>query len=238
MGQKQQKQRFLDVWIIESNTIYREVPFTVVTDWVQQSRLLADDMLRPSGTAEWFKVGSSPEFAPYLPRPEPFEADDQAEALAPVQLDFQLKQGHDEDDDVDMIPLIDVSLVLLIFFMLTAPGIASGLGIATPAAQMGGTTTPAPEDIQVGVRLEGDAPVYSFGEGMKEDTRDLRGLQQLRDGLTKLLTGTTGRVRKLTIHADRRVQFKAVRDIVDMLGQRPFRDKIEKVTYGVQDVVP
>ena len=39
--------RFLDVWIIESNTVYREVPFTVVADWIQQGRLLEDDMLRP-----------------------------------------------------------------------------------------------------------------------------------------------------------------------------------------------
>jgi biopolymer transport protein ExbD len=235
MGQKQQ---FLDVWIIESNTIYREVPFTVVTDWVQQSRLLADDMLRPSGTAEWFKVGSSPEFAPYLPRSEPFEVDDRAEALAPVQLDFQLKQGHDEDDDVDMIPLIDVSLVLLIFFMLTAPGIASGLGIATPAAMTGGTTSPAPDDIQVGVRLEGNEPVYSFGEGASEQVKGLRSLPELQKGLAKSLAGTSGRVGKLTIHADRRVPFGKVRDLVDMLGRPPLRGKIVKVTYGVQDVVP
>ena len=26
------KRRFLDVWIIETNTVYREVPFEVVTD--------------------------------------------------------------------------------------------------------------------------------------------------------------------------------------------------------------
>jgi len=233
-----EKQRFLDVWIIDSNTVYREVPFAVVTDWVQQSRLLADDMLRPSGTAEWFKVGGSPEFAPYLPKLEPFQAEDQAEALAPVQLDFQLKQSHDEDDDVDMIPLIDVSLVLLIFFMLTAPGIASGLGIATPGAVSGGTTTPAPEDVQVGVRLDGDNPVYSFGEGASEQVKDLRSLQDLRDGLSKRLADTTGQVRKLTIHADRKVRYEVVRNLVDMLGQSPLRGKIAKVTYGVQDVVP
>jgi biopolymer transport protein ExbD len=233
------KQRFLDVWIIDSNTIYREVPFTVVTDWVQQSRLLADDMLRPSGTAEWFKVGGSPEFAPYLPKAEPFEVDDQAEALAPVQLDFQLKHSHDEDDDVDMIPLIDVSLVLLIFFMLTAPGIASGLGIATPAAVSGGTTSPAPEDIQVGVRLEGDdTPVYSFGEGATEQVKDLQSSEELLNQLAKHLDRTTGQVKKLTIHADRRVRYKVVRDLVDKLGRKPFRGKIEKMTYGVQDVVP
>src|SRR5690348_9862577 len=101
-----QKRRFLDVWIVESNTVYREVPFTVVADWVQQGRLLADDKLRPSGTAEWFRIGGSPDFAPYLPRHDPFQAEDQAEALEPVQLDFSWKRGHEEaDDDIDMIPL-------------------------------------------------------------------------------------------------------------------------------------
>src|SRR6185437_2710829 len=96
------KRRFLDVWIVESNTVYREVPFTVVADWVQQGRLLEDDRLRPSGTAEWFAIGASPDFAPYLPQPEPFRAEDRAEALEPVQLDFAWKPSHfEEDDDVD-----------------------------------------------------------------------------------------------------------------------------------------
>jgi hypothetical protein len=45
-------------------------------------------------------------------------------------------------------------------------------------------------------------------------------------------------VRKLTIHADRKVRYEVVRNLVDMLGQGPLRNKISKVTYGVQDVVP
>src|SRR5438270_235850 len=101
--------RFLDVWIIDSNTVYREVPYTVVADWVQQGRLLEGDQLRPSGTAEWFSLGSMPAFAAYLPRAEPFRVEDEAEALEPVQSDFGWRQPRlDEDDDVDMIPLIDV----------------------------------------------------------------------------------------------------------------------------------
>src|SRR5712692_3964456 len=101
-----EKRRFLDVWLVESNTAYREVPFTVVTDWVQQGRLLENDMLRPSGTAQWFRLGGMPAFAAYLPKSPPFRADDKAEALAPVQLDFGWKRKHEEEEeDVDMIPL-------------------------------------------------------------------------------------------------------------------------------------
>src|SRR5436309_7675266 len=130
------QRRFLDVWIVESNTVYREVPYTVVTDWVQQGRLLDDDRLRPSGTADWQRLGELPAFAAFLPKVEPNRVEDQAEALEPVQVDFTWKPRSDEeDDDVDMIPLIDISLVLLIFFMMTAAvGGASAL-IPTPPAK-------------------------------------------------------------------------------------------------------
>src|SRR6266576_7149188 len=131
------QRRFLDVWIVESNTVYREVPYTVVTDWVQQGRLLEDDRLKPSGSAQWIRLGDTNAFASFLPKVEPFRVEDQAEALEPVQVDFTWKRRRgDEDDDVDMIPLIDISLVLLIFFMMTA-SISSGffVNINTPAAK-------------------------------------------------------------------------------------------------------
>jgi biopolymer transport protein ExbD len=73
--------KFVDVWIVESNTVYREVPYTVVADWVQQGRLLEDDMLRPSGTSDWFPLGDSPAFKAYLPKATRYRVDDQAEAL-------------------------------------------------------------------------------------------------------------------------------------------------------------
>src|SRR5262245_33566961 len=113
--------RILDVWIVELNTVYREVPFTVVTDWLQQGRLLADDRVRPAGTEKWYAIAKVPALAAFVPHEEPHRPDDQAEALEPVETGFHWRRGADEeDDDVDMIPLIDISLVLLIFFMMTA----------------------------------------------------------------------------------------------------------------------
>src|SRR4051794_28206754 len=132
----EEKRRFLDVWIVESNTVYREVPYTVVTDWVQQGRLLDDDRLRSSGTADWQRLGDQAAFAAFLPKVEPNRVEDQAEALEPVQVDFAWKPRSDEeDDDVDMIPLIDISLVLLIFFMMTAAVGGAAALIPTPPAR-------------------------------------------------------------------------------------------------------
>src|SRR5437763_288221 len=134
-----EKRRFLDVWLTEPNTVYREVPYTVVADWVQQSRIQPDDMLRPSGTAQWFRVGDSPEFKPYIPTREAVAVEDEASAREDIVLDFRWKKRRDEgEDDVDMIPLIDVSLVLLVFFMMTSTiATAAFANLKPPEAENG-----------------------------------------------------------------------------------------------------
>jgi len=158
-----EKRRFLDVWIVEGNTVYREVPYEVVVDWVQQGRLLEDDMLRWSGQAEWFRLGGTPIFSAYLPKAEPFRADDEAEALEPVQGEFTWRRREDDDDDeVDMIPLIDVSLVLLIFFMLASTANNAASLFKAPEAVSG---DPGTREFWVGVNSDanGDPTNYLFG---------------------------------------------------------------------------
>ena len=131
------KKRLLDVWIVEINTVYREVPYSVVIDWLMQGRVLPEDRVRRAGGKSWHPIDTVPAFAPYLPQPAPVAVEDQAEALEPVDLGFDIPaRTEDEDEDVDMIPLIDISLVLLIFFMMTAT-ISSGVfaNIKTPSAR-------------------------------------------------------------------------------------------------------
>ena len=55
-----EKRRFLDLWITDTNTVYKEVPFAVVTDWIQQGRLLPDDKAKPSGTPKWYRLADIP----------------------------------------------------------------------------------------------------------------------------------------------------------------------------------
>jgi biopolymer transport protein ExbD len=179
-----EKRRFLDVWIIESNTVYREVPFTVVTDWVQQGRLLGDDRVRPSGTRDWYPIGTMPTFAAYMPKVDEHRAEDQAEALDRVEIDFTWKRRpEDDDEDVDMIPLIDISLVLLIFFMMTAAVGAGFLSIDTPMARSRNIVLSEDMKLWVGIdtktekggTVNRNRPAFSFGVGndiIIEPTRD------------------------------------------------------------------
>jgi biopolymer transport protein ExbD len=228
-----EKKRFLDVWIVESNTVYREVPFTVVVDWVQQGRLLEDDNLRWSGQADWFRLGGTPAFAAYIPKAEPFRAEDQAEALERVELDFSWKRPHsDDDDDVDMIPLIDVSLVLLVFFMMTTTSIAIGAAINTPDAY-NALTKSDPSILWVGIRPD-DAgnPVYSLGQGdaaAAAEDRDLKSEAELLHRLDAILLGREKA--EVNIKADETIRAGVVRKMVIELEKR--RVKVVKKYTGV-----
>jgi biopolymer transport protein ExbD len=235
-----EKRRFLDVWIVDSNTVYREVPFTVVADWVQQGRLLEDDKVCPSGTKKWERVGDSAEFAPYLPRSEPFRAEDQAEALEGVHLDFGWKKPRaDEDDDPDMIPLIDISLVLLIFFMMTATGAGIAGMIAVPATD-NAQVSENPDTVMIGINLANDEPVYALAVGNKPpaaEDRDLRSQDDLLGRLRDLLDRVPGRV-EVTINAHKDVKSGVVRDLTAALGRPEFRRHIDAKYIGVTQRAP
>jgi biopolymer transport protein ExbD len=233
----------LDVWLVEPNTVYKDVPFTVVVDWIQQGRLLEDDKVRPAGQGEWRTVGSVPAFTPYLPRPEPFRAEDEAEALEPVGLDFSWKKPHPEgDDDVDMIPLIDVSLVLLIFFMMVTPGIGAASFILKPGTEHG-ETYDDPKVVWIGVNYEGPTPdrrvpVYYLGVGKKgpapEDSR-LPDVQVLIDHLEKLLEDRSSKV-DLTINAHADVPSGVVRRLMTRIQESAkLRGKIGQMFTGVEE---
>ncbi len=112
-----------DVWFVAADTVYRGVPYDVLSGWAGQGRVSGADKLRPAGsTAPWTLVSDHPLVSDFLApagaQPVP---DDLAEQLAAVEMDVTVPtSADDDDDDVDMIPLIDISLVLLIFFMMTS----------------------------------------------------------------------------------------------------------------------
>lgn len=230
-----EKRQFLDVWILETNSVYREVPYTVVADWVQQGRLLEDDRLRPSGTGDWITLGDMPAFAAYLPKAEPFRTEDRAEALEPVQIDFGWKRKtEDEDEDVDMIPLIDVSLVLLIFFMMTASVAAASL-IDTPLAVFGTQLLNDPKALWIGIdKSANGAPVYSVAYADQNPSQDDRKLskEQVLQRLDQILQEGPADV---TIKADRQLPYDVVEKMTSELEKRRSHGRIRKTYAGVSE---
>jgi biopolymer transport protein ExbD len=233
--------RFVDVWILEGNLVYKEVPFTIVADWIQQGRLLDDDMLRWSGQKDWFRLNSKPIFAAYLPKEEPMRAEDQAEAMEPVTGEITIRRkAEQEEDDPDMIPLIDISLVLLIFFLMTATAAINPGSIFTPQALFGWTTSD-PKLLWIGIDKDpnGDL-VYSMGVGEKAAEREddnLASQEVLLQHLDKYLTANPEAV-DIQIKADKTLEVGIVRKLaIELEGRRMMGGKLTLVNkfIGVSD---
>ncbi len=231
-----EQRRFLDVWIVESNTVYREVPYTVVTDWVQQGRLLDDDRLRPSGTPNWQRLGELPAFAAFLPKIDPNRIEDQAEALEPVQIDFAWRPRSDEeDDDVDMIPLIDISLVLLIFFMMTAAVGGAGALIPTPPAKYTELKY-EPELMWIGVRpAPGGGQEFLVGEGVQKPSDPMTHGQVLAE-LDRRLQEKPGQV-NLNIKAHHKSPSGVITSLMADLQRHRISGKVKEIYSEVSEKV-
>jgi hypothetical protein len=220
-----EKSRLLDIWIVEINRVYRGVPFAVATDWLQQGRLLADDRVRLAGGKTWHPLGQVPAFKPYLPRAEPLAAEDKAEALEPVELGFRpTRRIEDEDEDVDMIPLIDISLVLLIFFMMTAT-VTSGFlpSINTPAAKHQLATADSGafwvgiDSRSGGGQIEKGPdgkplPWFSLGRENQEIVPSTTDAGAVLEGLAKQLGSEIGEI-TIRLRADRGLPIEAIKGI-------------------------
>ena len=163
-----------DVWFVTVNTVYRAVPYQVVADWTQQGRLSAGDRLRAAGVEEaWKPVNEWQFFADYLPRPSFAPIPGELAGGAPIEIpdapeeDALIggKKTIDEDDEVDMIPLIDISMVLLVFFiMVSAAGALSPVDV--PDMRYGGELVSDPEAITIAIEKANDEEVhYSVRSG-------------------------------------------------------------------------
>jgi biopolymer transport protein ExbD len=154
--------------------------------------------------------------APYLPKAPPVAVEDRAEAEAPVDLGFQTSRTVEgEDEDVDMIPLIDVSLVLLIFFMMTT-AIASGVfsPIPTPAAQHQLATITG-DMYWLGIEIKGDITKFSLGKDSDKKKHLLDPTEdgtKILDALTSELNGVQGEV-KLRLRADKRLSIDTIKQV-------------------------
>jgi biopolymer transport protein ExbD len=220
--------RVLDVWIVETQAVYTEVPFAVVADWLQQGRLLADDRVRLAGNTTWHLVSKVPALAPYLPQAEPLDTASAAEALEPVELGWNWKPSEEtEDEDVDMIPLIDISLVLLIFFMMTA---TINSGVLTPI-QTPETKYPegvlAADQYWIGVdskgpKKSGGGPWYSLGHDKQEIAPPTDNFADLLGTVTTKFATLSGEVR-IRVRADRALPIETVTGLIQELRELQFR---------------
>lgn len=182
-----------DVWFVAANTVYREVPFSALTDWAQQGRVSSVDKVRPAGSnSPWATIGSISFLRDFLyvqsPQAETAIPTRHAEELEPVEMDVGFGQVEEEETDPDMIPLIDISLVLLIFFMMTAT-VSSLSPIEVPGMKNASELRADPDSFTVHIDRNGkEEIVYAVRIADANPTKENSDLATLDDAVTRLTT--------------------------------------------------
>lgn len=232
-----QPKRFFDVWFVAANTVTKEVPFHIVTDWVSQAKVTADDRVKPSGTADWYQFGAVQAFQPYFPQAVEHRANDMAEALEPVEFELEWKKSsEEEDDDVDMIPLIDISLVLLIFFMMTAT-VAAISHIKVPDATNAVQPSTETDLVRIDIDLKDGKTIYSVGIGTtapapEDDNLDGDVALKLRLDERLRNLSTPPKVR-IAAHGD--IPYEIVEEVLKGLESRLEKNQIREYAVEVNE---
>ena len=122
---------------------------------------------------------------------------------------FQRQSGDPFDHlaDINVTPLVDVMLVLLIIFMVTAPMLHQGVSVALPKTE----TTNLPSTIEDPIILS----ITSDGRYYINETPVARGL--LRERLNAFLR--TRRDRTVFLKADRTLSVGTVVETLDVLNR-------------------
>jgi biopolymer transport protein TolR len=140
---------------------------------------------------------------------------------------FSTGGGGGYSSDINMTPMIDILLVLLIIFMVIVPVTPKGLDALVPQPPKDPQKTPPPSDrtivVQVGYR-PGAAPTYKINE-----TEVNKGDLQAR--LTEIYANRAERI--MFVRGDDDVNFSYIAEVID-IGRAASVDHIGLMTPKIQ----
>jgi biopolymer transport protein ExbD len=126
---------------------------------------------------------------------------------------FAAGAGAKSAAEINVTPLIDVLLVLLIIFMVIGPGLPHGLGSAIP---QGHAAAVAEAEVPVAVRVSAGVagPVYSLDAGGRGVWQEVA-LAELRPTLERVFSGRAeGLGRTMLLEGDRSLSFAQMAAVV------------------------
>ena len=113
-------------------------------------------------------------------------------------------------NQINVVPYIDVMLVLLVIFMVTAPMIQTG-SVDLPSVDE--VQQPAPEAMFVFVKQDGSLALKATGNAPEQPMGNTELLRELRRAIEK------NPLQPVVIAADRRVSYEKVMDTLNGLRQ-------------------
>jgi biopolymer transport protein TolR len=122
---------------------------------------------------------------------------------------FRLRDSDDLGDmaEINVTPLVDVMLVLLIIFMVTAPMLTQGLEVALPQAEGKSFELASSEPAKITIRANG--AVYVDGAAV--------GSENLEMSLGPMLR--TRKIKRALLEADKNVPYGSVVTVLDVMNR-------------------
>ena len=122
---------------------------------------------------------------------------------------FRLRDSDDLGDmaEINVTPLVDVMLVLLIIFMVTAPMLSQGLEVALPQAEGKSFELASSEPAKITIQSNG--AVYVDGTAVGSDNLELSLGPMLR----------TRKVKRALLEADKSVPYGRVVAVLDVMNR-------------------
>lgn len=223
-----------DIWFTKTGQVYKDVPFDVAAEWVQESRIHSRDKLKPAGSADWHPLSDFPLLSVYQgDETEPEKVDDiDSDTTMPMR-----RVMEEDDSDVDMIPLIDISLVLLIFFMMTTT-VAAISKIQVPEMANATKIDSAPDVLRIDMDYVDGKIVYGVGAANlahEEGEGNLAAPEEMFGVLENKLNQRTSTAKvRIAAHGD--IPYEFVDTIMTELERRRERGgRIGVVTVQVND---
>ncbi len=222
---------FFNVWLVQQNRVYRGVPYSVVCDWIQDGRLTSKDCVKTAQDANWIFIQDHELLKPYLAQPESTpRAEDEADALEPIEMDVTLKKHVEhEEEDPDMIPLIDISMVLLVFFMMTAQDLLTASPIDSPKASAANIAA-SKQALKINLRrdpLNPNTVQYYWGDNVKAG-QELK-LEDILSSVDDAVLNTPPYTVSVIVRAEGKLPYSVVQNLVAKL-----KDKKVKVQAHVK----
>jgi biopolymer transport protein TolR len=109
--------------------------------------------------------------------------------------------------EINVVPMIDVMLVLLIVFMIAAPMMTQGIKVELPKASADPVDTKEDEPITVSIKQDGSYYIEFAGDPEKP-----RPLTEIKSIVSKILAEKPNTL--VFVQADRRVQYGSVVELM------------------------
>jgi len=222
----------LELKIVSLDRVYGPVSLEQLVRLAAEGRVCAQDLVRKAGAQTWHRVADVPAIAASLPQ-EPIRKS-LAAGSDSVDLGLDADSGRitprprqQDEATMEMAPMIDVTFLLLIFFMLTN-SLANPSPMDVPKAMHGR-----------GVTLEGQQLILIDGQG-KYYLGDNAAQDNLVESLDSLVVEVQNNASSseaaldVIVSAHIQAKYSQIREMVERLGQL---EGIGRVMIGVEEEV-